>query len=221
MMKDYSALEKTVVQKFDKWNREFRIPEKKEYISLFDSPKMKDYYANVESPELFNNMIRGFGEVLNHLPAESCLYLHLIDVLSQDSVKVMAERFKDNKKTREAIAYLVKGSLNCIFSYAEDVYPDDLNKYLPIIKPWTSYLSDEDIIEEVKDQLGYALEDLISNVEDGGYENKESIEHYSTTTRKKLDFLKEMLKKDSYGKLIDELLEEWGDGLRYLETTKK
>lgn len=217
-MKDYSALEKTVIEKFDQWNREFCIPESNEYLSLFNSSEMKDYYANTKSPELFNSMLKWFGEILNDLPAESCLYLHLIDILSQDSVKVMGERFKDDEKTKDAIAYLVEGSLNCAFSYAEDVYPEDLNKYLPIIKPWISYLSDETIVETVKNDIGYALETFIQLVEDEEFENRDGVEHYSITTTKKLDFLRDVLKKESYEGLIKDLSEEWANGLRYLES---
>lgn len=223
-MKDYSEIEDFVKEKL-----EDVLYGDVEVFDLFDSPMMKEFYKNTPNPDLFKTTVDSIGEFLNMRGgAEASFCLKVIETLSQESVKLMANRFKNDKSVQEAISSVVKGSLDCIFAdEPQEIYPRELNKYLPIIKPWISYVTDSEITEQTKDNLENSLDSLRWDLEDksdGEYSEytKECIENLSKSISIRLKFLEDVLEKDNYNKyIIQELSKEYSNELEYINNFSK
>jgi len=185
----------------------------KEIADLLSGDKIEEYAANATDPTAYNHLLNSLTSVMDTWIGEPLYCIHLIEAFKYDSFKTLAEKFRDNTSTLELIESFVELSLTHAFDETQNMGMDELNKYLPILKPWTEYLKDDEIYEAVNVSIETGIENLQMHIED---EDDTEIANQCMKISTKFEFLKEN-RVTVYDKIRQELDTKYSEEIRMID----
>lgn len=182
--------------------------------NLFSGEETNRYAERVKDPTPYNNIMKSLSAFMNMNLGEPLFCIYAIKALNYDSFKTLADRFKDDEPTKEALVSFLKLSFNHMFYETQNMNMEELGNYLPILKSWADYLSDSEVYDAVNVGLETSFDSLKMWIQDN---DKEEIAELSKRIRYKLDFLREA-KPSVCDRLMQELATDYSGTLRLVES---
>lgn len=169
-----------------------------------------DYAELVEDPTSFNNVVKRMNSILYQNAGEPIYCINMIEALEYGAFEKMAYKFQGQEETDKVISNFVGLSLEHMFHETQDIDMAELERYLPHLKSWTKYLTEEQIYDAVNVGLETSIQMVRFEREDD-----EDVDDYCHKIRYKLEFLKEA-NENVYLKLKEDL-DKYSDELDLIE----